>query len=467
MISTTSTYQLASFPPGSPPPSFSFSFSFEQTSEIYAVLYGTGLPGAPLTQGVDYSVSPTPPSASGTIIVMGSNWAGAYAAYGNIRIYRKTAIVNNTALVNGGAIDANVLEFVIDEITQIMQEQGAGGIAAIFDLVAPVTDPPGLNYILPAASVRAGTGLLFDANGNVIAGSPSAVTINAIFQAALLSGTTTLLLALLNSPTFLVTGNSPFSIPVALNQLLIVVATSNPFLANLPAATGSGDRVRIIDGSLLATGLVKITPNGTDKIGSAGNVSVYLQNIDQSGAPFLFQSIELVDEVPGYWAVVSGQFCPHQTVDTDGQQYHLGKLHHLPLGNTTSRLEMNSLNPAALNNWYASAITAAGLFGVPTGAKGIRVRVYGNNYAVAAGLTQIGVSFSDNNSNVPVFSTAHPIFGIYGYVAASGYLYGIPTEIDIPLNSSGQFFMYTVISSNNTPGSSQINGAIVGFYMGD
>jgi hypothetical protein len=52
-------------------------------------------------------------------------------------------------------------------------------------------------------------------------------------------------------------------------------------------------------------------------------------------------------------------------------------------------------------------------------------------------------------------------------VAASGYLYGIPTEIDIPLNSSGQFFMYTVISSNNTPGSSQINGAIVGFYMGD
>jgi hypothetical protein len=42
MISTTAIYQLASFPPGNPPRSFSFAFNFEQTSEIYTVLYGTG-----------------------------------------------------------------------------------------------------------------------------------------------------------------------------------------------------------------------------------------------------------------------------------------------------------------------------------------------------------------------------------------------------------------------------------------
>ena len=185
MIATTATYQLASFPPGSPPPSFSFGFNFEQTSEILAVLYGTGLAGVTLSLGVDYTVATTPPAAAGTINVIGPNWAGAYAAYGNIRIYRKTAIVNGTSLVNGGAIDANILEFMVDEITQIMQEQGAGGVAAIFDLTAPVTDPPGLNYILPSASVRANTGLLFDANGNVVAGSPSAAAINAALQPAL------------------------------------------------------------------------------------------------------------------------------------------------------------------------------------------------------------------------------------------------------------------------------------------
>ncbi|MGA2763937.1 MAG: hypothetical protein ABSG17_11285 [Spirochaetia bacterium] len=188
MISTTSTFQLASFTPGAPPQSFPFSFNFEQTSEIYAVLYGTGLAGVTLVQGVDFTVATTPPAASGTINVIGPNWAGAYAAYGNIRIYRKTAIVNGTSVVNGGAIDANVLEFVIDELTQMMQEQGAGGIASIFDLTAPVTDPPGLNYILPSAAVRANTGLLFDANGNVVAGSPSAATINAALQAGFAAG---------------------------------------------------------------------------------------------------------------------------------------------------------------------------------------------------------------------------------------------------------------------------------------
>ena len=135
------------------------------------------------------------------------------------------------------------------------------------------------------------------------------------------------------------------------------VVTATPFTFKLPAATGSGNRIRVINGMGAVAGLITITPNGTDAMANAGNVSCFLQNVDQSGAPTL-QWIELTDNVAGTWDVTGGQFCPHQSVDTDGSQYHLGNLKHLPLGNTTGRAPHGGSLPNVSS--FSTAFTIAG-----------------------------------------------------------------------------------------------------------
>jgi hypothetical protein len=242
----------------------------------------------------------------------------------------------------------------------------------------------------------------------------------------------------------------------------------NPFIFNLPAASATGRRIRIVNTSILSTGLVTIAPNGADLIGSAGNVSCYLQNVDQSAYVYKFQFLDLVDSRSGYWAIVGGQLCPAQAVDTNGQQYHLGKLHHLPLANTTVRtLGGGALVPTAPASWYASAITGTGVVGIPVGAKGIRVKVYNYGYSTAAGGTDLTVGFSDNNSNIPSIQTAHPVSSTRGYAAGGGAFCWSISELDIPLNSLGQFYMYTIGAGNITLASSSITLIAVGFYMGD
>jgi hypothetical protein len=243
-----------------------------------------------------------------------------------------------------------------------------------------------------------------------------------------------------------------------------ITSTVNPWLFNLPASSGTGRRIRITCTSIVNTGLVQIAPNGTDIIGSAGNVSCFLQNVDQSTYVYKFQFLDLVDIRSGYWAVVGGQLCPDQAVDTDGQQYHLGKLHHLPLGNTTSRNIIALGAPPALANWSA-AITGAGVLGVPAAAKGLRLRMKISAAPTAAGTVDFAIALSDNNGNVPTIDTAHPIVQARSYLAAGPYTVGIAEEVDVPLNASGQFYTYTLTYTNAT--SAQITAAIVGFYMGD
>jgi hypothetical protein len=252
----------------------------------------------------------------------------------------------------------------------------------------------------------------------------------------------------------------------ALTFLAIINSTVNPFVFNLPASSGGGLRIRVVDSSILATGLVQIAPNGTDIIGSAGNVSCYLQNVDQSTYVYKFQFLDLVDSRSGYWAVVGGQLCPDQAVDTDGQQYHLGKLHHLPLGNTTSRAAPFSAVLPGATTWYGFT-TVAGSVGVPAGAKAIRAKIYLQLYSTAAGANSVSLYFSDNNSNTPTISTAHPGVMFTHVAAAAAEQPVYMTELDIPLNSSGQFNFYQLLSVNNTNGNSRVTVAVVGFYMGD
>jgi hypothetical protein len=255
------------------------------------------------------------------------------------------------------------------------------------------------------------------------------------------------------------------AIEAPLTFIAQVSSTVNPFIFNLPASDGSGKRVRVIDYATAATNLVRIHPAGADSIGSAGNVDCYLQNIDQSGVVYKHQFLDLVDSAAGTWTVVGGQFCPHQTVDTDGQQYHLGKLHKLPLGNTTNR-SLYSDVPAAQNFWSA-AISGSGLVGVPAGAKGIRVEVTLQPYATVADNTNLFCGFSDNGTNVPTGATAHPCAQAIGYSSAIGLRVLSRIEIDIPLNSSGQFYIYTILATNVTIASSSISVIALGYYTGD
>ena len=265
------------------------------------------------------------------------------------------------------------------------------------------------------------------------------------------------------------TSGSPYSLQPFFYGEVIVNASTNPYVVNLPKATGSGFRVKIVNVNSAAAGLVQIAPNGTDKIGPAGNVSIYLQNTDQGGNLNYFQSAELLDALSGYWVVTGGQFCPHQAVDTDGQQYHLGKLHHLPLGNTTSRsLTAGFVHPPASSNWYGSAIQATGAsFGVPTGAKSIRAKVTIAPYASGAGAAALELGFSDNNSSIPSESTSHPVCRAEFIATVSGFGPTTVSEVDIPLNSSGQFYMYTITSAGTTPASDNVQITAVGYFMGD
>jgi len=250
-----------------------------------------------------------------------------------------------------------------------------------------------------------------------------------------------------------------------LSWLVVIGSTVNPFVFNLPPAIGGLIRITIVNSTILATGLVRIVPSGAGIIGPAGNVACYLQNVDQSGAVYPFQFLDLLDDRSGYWAVVGGQFCPDQAVDTDGLQYHLGKLHHLPLGNVTDRT-LGSIAPPAAGAWSA-ARTGAGVAGVPTGAKAVRVRVMTYLSATAAGAAILRIAFSDNNANVPTATSAHAAAHVIAKAVAAADQWGYCQELDIPLNSAGQFYIYTEVAANVTVASSWITPAAVGFYMGD
>jgi|GEM_PF-5938019 hypothetical protein len=147
--------------------------------------------------------------------------------------------------------------------------------------------------------------------------------------------------------------------------------------------------------------------------------------------------------------------------DTNGD-YYLGKLWHLPLGNTTNRFINFSFLPS-VGTWTA-AQQVTGLYGVPSGAKAVRAKVTLQAYATGTpGPCSTSVCFSDNNSNNPGQTSAHPEVTAAGYQSNAAMI--ITNEIDIPLNSLGQFYMYILASA--TPVDDQCRITMVGYYMGD
>jgi hypothetical protein len=144
----------------------------------------------------------------------------------------------------------------------------------------------------------------------------------------------------------------------------------------------------------------------------------------------------------------------------------LGKLHHLPLGNTTTRILYGPTPPPTELNWTA-AITGAGIVGIPAGALGIRAKGYLLTYATAAGIAELIVGFSDNNLNAPTLGTAHPT--LLGRLKAANTADTVAPcfEMDIPLDSLKKFYAYTFETVNVFVGSCSLEVVAVGFYMGD
>jgi hypothetical protein len=272
----------------------------------------------------------------------------------------------------------------------------------------------------------------------------------------------TIVLAILNQLAIALS-STPYTLTssIAKNTFLVTTGAS-AFVFNLATAVsmigfGQITIIKVDSGA----GVIQVAPNGADVIDKAGNVSCYL------GAQW--QSLTLEATASGQWAVLGGTFAPAQSVDTNGSQLELGKLHHLPLGNATDRqVGGGILTPTAAGTWYASALTAWGVGGCPAGAKGIRAKVSFSTTVAAGGKFRMAVDFSDNNSSAPLtYSTAHPSAIDKGYAAAGGQEYSITYEVDIPLNNSGQFYMFTETAINITLATTAVHVAIVGFYLGD
>jgi hypothetical protein len=245
---------------------------------------------------------------------------------------------------------------------------------------------------------------------------------------------------------------TPYSIIALHNNTTVLVTTgAGAFVCNLPAAAGVvGHRVTIvkIDSGV---GVIQIAPNGADVIANAGNVSAYI------GAQF--RHITLQAQAAGQWDVVGGEWQPAQAVDTNGSHVSLGRLHRFAMNNVTAR-NVAVAGPGA-GSWTA-AIQITGLYGVPVGAKAIRVREQFIVTPSGVGGTVNIAAFSDNNTNVPTASTAHA--GIYSAInTANQFAFGF--EMDIQLNSAGECYLYEITRTTTT--SVAFNFIILGYYMGD
>lgn len=251
--------------------------------------------------------------------------------------------------------------------------------------------------------------------------------------------------------------------PVSWNYY--VRKTTNPFVINLPsAASYPGIRIKIANRYVSgATGLVRIVPYSGEQIESLGaNVAIYLQAYDSSGLACV-PEVELVGDASNSKWIASGRYFPYQSVDTQGAGVVLGKLRLLPLNNTTSR-SATTIHPTTTSTWYGP-YTVAGTLGVPTKAKGVKLRINAAVSSAASGICESGISFSDNNSYVPTTATAHPYVGVQFYAPAALRAHTYSVSIDLPLSASGTFYAYCPVATN--VGSNSFAVIVEGFYMGD
>jgi hypothetical protein len=127
----------------------------------------------------------------------------------------------------------------------------------------------------------------------------------------------------------------------------------------------------------------------------------------------------------------------------------LGTPHHHPLSNTTERAVVDGSATGAVTTW-SGAISCSAY--APAGAKAILADIILEAVATNAADTIHDLSFSDNNTTTPTYKTTHPLVTFRINPAIAGTRYRVTKEITIPLNGSGEFYVYVLSKTNVTSG---------------
>ena len=152
---------------------FSFSFAYPGAASsaasdfsVTTVVSGvtTVLPTNSYAITFNSPVSPNPTGIGGSVLYPLSGPALVNGA--TLTITRTLPAIQGTSLSNQGILYPPTLEQEYDYLTMLIQ-QGLNSFNRA--VVGPVTDPAGLNYILPAVAARAGELLCFDSLGNITA----------------------------------------------------------------------------------------------------------------------------------------------------------------------------------------------------------------------------------------------------------------------------------------------------------
>jgi len=173
-VSTTQT--AASFIGDGHNTTFTFSFPGVSSSDIVVTLTDVNGVTTTLVQGpgstqytlvLNAPIVPNPTGIGGTVTY--PNAPGTpIPSTSTLTIARVLPNVQATSLVNQGTLWQPVIEGALDYLTMLAQQSGDLANSAI---VAPPSDPQGLNYQLPSVAARANQAITFDASGNVAVGA--------------------------------------------------------------------------------------------------------------------------------------------------------------------------------------------------------------------------------------------------------------------------------------------------------
>jgi hypothetical protein len=235
-----------------------FAFSFIGVASAYISVIFTDASGnqIPLTQGsgaTQYQITLNAP-VQGAIWGIGGtvtyNPGGSPIANGTtLTIFRTLPLTQAISLQNKTSLTAlgNGAETGID-LGVMLDQQSSEQLARA--ITAPIGDPPTINLVLPTAAQRANTGLAFDSQGNVIAGTiPATGLISSAMQpvvnaASLAAGRTAFGLgsAATLSPNCQLLSNASgagkLDVGAALTQVAINQAVTASFCGQTYVATG-------------------------------------------------------------------------------------------------------------------------------------------------------------------------------------------------------------------------------------
>lgn len=162
---------------------FGFSFVGDQPGYISVIFTNSAGVNTTLTQGpgpTQYQLSLNPPVSPGLWGIGGTvtyNPGGTPIPSGTtLTIIRELPFLQDVSLLDLASLAAvsRAAESGLDQ-EEMQIQQLAENLARV--VAGPVSDPAGINYILPPVAQRANTGLLFDSMGNIIAGTTPATGI--------------------------------------------------------------------------------------------------------------------------------------------------------------------------------------------------------------------------------------------------------------------------------------------------